>query len=591
MPGLSIEYQEILRRELLTQYVAHLPPLLPNGYTPQQQADKQVNRALSAFALQSIFDLPAPAAAKAVVDDYNDNGLDAIYYDSTKQVLHLLQSKMDAGSEFKQGEAQAFCAGVRLLLQQDFSAFNINVQSRQVEIEKALAEAAHIQLWVVFAGPMVSGHALNTIEQLVADESHGEVERLLPDLQQFGPEKIAAELLARRSYPNVHAEVFLAHDSKVEEPQVTWFGMASLTDLVALHNQYGKALYERNVRYFLGTTKSDVNKGIQQTLVNEPKAFFYLNNGVTALCTEVKARERKAGRRRLAVRGLSIINGAQTVASAAEVANLPTKPNIADARVMLTLIQANADGTFGPRVTRARNSQNAVLSANFAAQDPTQERLRQELAGLGVAYHVRPEAGAVPDHNNILLDEAVAALSWLTNDPRYPVWQKSGKGDLSNPDSPAYKSLFRADLPGAHLANAVFFSREITKLLKKADLSSGGIERLVYRHGVQAIGWVYMKRLRNRIEVPKPVDPNDVPTIISVSFDAMRQAALDGFPKFTGPLAFFKSQGDTTPFVAALMESSYQLTGHPALPPLKQKGGQAGVDKLIAFMAGQAPQA
>jgi hypothetical protein len=145
MPGLSVEYQEILRRELLAQYVAHLPPLLPNGYSQLQQAEKQVNRALSAFALQAIFNLSAPAAAKAVVDDFNDNGIDAIYYEPTKQVLHLVQSKMDAGSEFKQGEAQAFCAGVRLLLQQDFSSFNVNVQSRQVEIEKALAEAAHIQ--------------------------------------------------------------------------------------------------------------------------------------------------------------------------------------------------------------------------------------------------------------------------------------------------------------------------------------------------------------------------------------------------------------------------------------------------------------
>ena len=146
------------------------------------------------------------------------------------------------------------------------------------------------------------------------------------------------------------------------------------------------------------------------------------------------------------------------------------------------------------------------------------------------------------------------------------------------------------DLPGAHLANAVFFCREVLKLLKKADLSSGGVERLVYRHGAHAIGWVYLKQLRKRIEVPSPVQPKDVPALISVSFDATRQAGFDAFPKIMGPLAFFKNQGDTTPFVSALMETCYKLKDHQALPPLKQAPGYAGVEKLLSFMASQAPQ-
>ena len=593
MAALSPEYAELLKRELSAQYVAHLPSLIPNKNTPQQNEEKQINRALSAFALHSGLGISARTAAKAVVDDFHDNGIDAIYYDSKSETLHLVQSKLKAGDEFKQDEAQAFCEGVRLLIRQEYAAFNANVQSRQVEIADAFSNASQIQLWIVYTGSRVSDAAKAALKNLLDDDSHGEGERLLRDIRYVGPDEIAEELLRRKSYAPVNADLVIAHDVKIEQPRITWYGMAEVQDLVALHNQHGKALYEKNVRYFLGSSKSDVNKGIQKTLATDPSAFFYLNNGVTALCTEVSARDRKASRRRLKVRGLSIINGAQTVASAAELMAQPNPPDISDAKVMLTLIRANADGTFGPRVTRARNSQNAVSVSNFASQDPVQERLRQELAGLSIDYHYRPEAAAVPGEKSILLSEAICALAWLQDDARHPVWLKSGKGDLDNADSAAYKGLFSNDLAGVHLVNAVYFTRAIQELIKKADQSSQYTERLVYRHGMHALGWSYLKKLKKRIAVPMPIAPADIPQIISQSFDVHRQLAVDVFPTLgRGPLAFFKNQGDTTPYLLRLSETSYQLSGHEALPALKapQQNEAFPYERLLRFLSQQAPQ-
>jgi hypothetical protein len=593
MAALSPEYQEILKRELLAQYVGSLPLLLPNKKTPQENSDKQINRALSAFALHSTIAMTARTAARAVVDDFHDNGIDAIYYDAKSDVLHLVQSKLKAGEEFKQEEAQAFCAGVRLLIRQEFDTFNLNVQNRSVEIETAFANAESIQLWIVYTGTRVSDAAKAALNQLVNDDSHGEGERLSHDIKYYGPDQIAAELLLRQSYKSVNAEVILSHDVKVEEPRVTWYGMAHVSDLVDLHNAHGKALYEKNVRYFLGSSKSEVNKGIQSTLASDPTAFFYLNNGVTALCGDIAARDKKANRRRLKVRGFSIINGAQTVASAAEVMNQPNPPDISQARVMLTLIQANTDSAFGPRVTRARNRQNAVSVANFASQDPVQERLRQELGGLGIAYNYRPEANAVPGPKSILLEEAVCALSWLQVDARYPVWLKSGKGDIYNTDADAYKALFTETISGAHLANAVYFSRTVQNLVKQADRSSAGLERLIYRHGIHAIGWSYLKRLRNRIFTPIPVDPSGVTAIVSQSFDIHRQVAFDSFSLLgKGPLGFFKNQADTTPYLLRLMETTYGLQNHPAIQALKQPQTQEAFpyERLLRFLSQNAVQ-
>src|SRR5690606_35287652 len=141
--------------------------------------------------------------------------------------------------------------------------------------------------------------------------------------------------------------------------------------------------YERNIRYFLGS-QTDVNQAIHATLRDEPTSFFYLNNGVTAVCDEIEQKGRNSdnGSRKFKVRGLSIINGAQPVASAAEFVARHPDSDINDAKVMLTLIKAPADRPFGKLVTKARNHQNPVQLANFTALDETQERLRQEIAHL-----------------------------------------------------------------------------------------------------------------------------------------------------------------------------------------------------------------
>ena len=461
MAALEPQYMTILKKVLAARFVPFLPPLLGNA-NPTDQAAKQLSRAFSAFALHKLLDITPQAAAASVVDDFNDKGIDAIHYHAPSETLCLLQTKLKESEQFKQEDALPFCEGIRLLLKQDFTAFNGNVLNRKADIEGALDACSHIKLVVPYTGDGISKTATDALQALLDDEDLDE-ERLDKQVEYYTAAEIVRDLLAEQAYQPVHTDIALQKHEKVEHPRSTYYGVARLGDLVTLHQTHGKALYERNIRYFLGSSKSDVNKAIKTTLHDAPADFFYLNNGVTAVCDLIEPKANKNGVKKFKVRGLSIINGAQTVASAAELMAQPNPPDISDARVMLTLIQADAEGAFGRRVTRARNSQNAVSVSNFASQDPVQERLRQELAGLSIAYHYRPEAAAVPGEKSILLSEAICALAWLQEDARHSVWLKSGKGDLENADSAAYKGLFSNDLAGVHLVNAVYFTRA-TKL-------------------------------------------------------------------------------------------------------------------------------
>jgi hypothetical protein len=338
MSALESQYMIILKKVLADRFMPFLPPLLGN-VSAADQAAKQLSRAFSAFALHKLLDITPQAASASVVDDFNDKGIDAIHYDAPSETLYLLQTKLKESEQFRQEDALPFCEGIRLLLKQDFSAFNANVQNRKSDIESALDSCSHIKLVVPYTGNGVSQTASDALQALLNDEDLDE-ERLVKQVEYYTAAEIARDLLAEQAYQPVHTDIALQKYEKVETPRSTYYGVVRLGDLVALHQTHGKALYERNIRYFLGSSKSDVNKAIKTTLHDAPGDFFYLNNGVTAVCDLIEPKATKNGAKKFKVRGLSIINGAQTVASAAEFVRQHPGRSIDDAKVMLTLIKA-----------------------------------------------------------------------------------------------------------------------------------------------------------------------------------------------------------------------------------------------------------
>ena len=592
MAALEPQYMAILKKVLAARFVPSLPPLL-GKVGAADQAAKQLSRAFSAFALHKLLDITPQAAAASVVDDFQDKGIDAIHYDAPSETLYLLQTKLKESEQFKQEDALPFCEGVRLLLKQDFSAFNTNVQHRKVDIESALDSCSHIKLVVPYTGAGVSQTASDALQSLLDDEDLDEV-RLAKQVEYYTSVEIARDLL-------VHVDITLQKSQSIETPRSTIYGIAKLTDLVTLHKDKGKALYERNIRYFLGSSRSDVNRAIKTTLHDDPASFFYLNNGVTAVCDDVepKGKNPTSGARKFKVRGLSIINGAQTVASAAEFVRQHPGKSIDDAKVMLTLIKAPADGPFGKRVTKARNHQNPVQTANFASLDENQERLRQEIAHLGFDYHYRPEALAT-GATAITLDEGLRALASQQHDPRYAVWLKSEPARLANPDSAEYQALFTTTLPGAALVNAVLCHRAIRTLVVDYETRAGtrSQERLIYRHGIHVITAVMMKRLRNRIGAAVVVDTAAIAALLSQpdTLDLLRQQTFSLVQQrltFEGPLAYFRNQSNVAAFLADLMETHFALAADPAIAPLRNIQTAADAyprKRLLDYLSGHAPQ-
>jgi hypothetical protein len=584
----------MLEKVLTADFVAHLPPLLDASKPADQQARKNLSRAFAAFAISKLCEIPPKSAAAAVVDDFDDYGIDAIHYHAASETLFVVQAKLKASETFSQEEALGFCQGVRKLVSQDFSGFNANVLKRQTELEDAVASCSHIELVIAHTGSGISLHAKAAVADLIADDTHGE-ERFKGSVTDYDATRVVSDLQAAQAYPRVDATLVLQAWSSEAAPRQTYFGLVLVSDLVKLHATYDKALYAKNIRTFLGQA-TEVNVAIRGTLASQPEKFIYLNNGVTALCERIDPKENKKAGKRLKLTGVSVINGAQTIASSAQFVQGNPKHDISSARVLITLIKADGDSDFGKAVTRARNHQNPVQLANFAALDDQQERLRRDLALLGIHYAYKAEGpDGTHDPNRIRIDEAAHALALMQPDPRFAVWLKKEPAQLLDTERDPYKAMFTSKLTAFQLANAVRVFRYLQRRMVTEVATATGVEKLTYKHGAFALGFILTKRVAKAIDGAVLIDNAKIATVLSLEFDGLRQAlwnAVQPRTLFKGPLALFRNQAEAIPILRDTMIANFGLDTDPAIPPLRAKItlGELYPQALFAYLASKAPQ-
>lgn len=600
MAALQHNFLNILKNKLEKNFVPYLPELLNKERPKEDQDKKQLSRAFSGFVLHKKLNIGIVEAAQSVVDDFDDNGIDAVYYDSSHKTLYLVQTKFEANKQFDEPDAIRFRSGVELLLAQRYDRFNLNVQKRSSELDNAFDAAESIKLVVAYVGSGFSVHANNALKTLTEDEEHHEAARLQAEIEEYGPDKVQADLLTEQSVGVVNDSLRLTKWQHIGGPRDTHIGIASVSDLVALHQKHKKALYERNIRYFLGSRESNVNKSIQETLRKTPDEFFYLNNGVTALADLVEGPQGTKANKLLGLRGLSIINGAQTISAAAEFVAQNPDCDISTAKVLVTIIKADSEGEFGRSVTRARNHQNPVSTGNFASLDPRQEDLRRELAYLGYSYHYRPEA--TPRNSDaatsiITMEQAMKALALFEFDSRYPCWLKNEVARFQNLESNEYKALFTEKLTGTQLVNKVKFFRFVRDVLASNAAATRGAEGLFYRHGVFVVAAVMAKRFRNRVNEPDVLKQEQINQLLSAPLDLSRQTCWDTARPMVGQgrsvLSFFQNQGSTVRLLDACMATVNGLTQTEAYQALKKVAGKNEAfpqEKIFRYLATQAPQ-
>lgn len=145
--------------------------------------------------------------------------------------------------------------------------------------------------------------------------------------------------------------------------------------LASLYDRFGGRILEQNVRAFLGDSRK-VNKGIRETIRNEPEMFFAFNNGLTVTVSDLEVETDDRGRSEITkATGLQIVNGGQTTASLYWASKAGA--DLSKVRVQMKLSKLPEDGFEDAvhNIARFANAQNAVSASDLFAGHPFFKRI------------------------------------------------------------------------------------------------------------------------------------------------------------------------------------------------------------------------
>lgn len=141
-----------------------------------------------------------------------------------------------------------------------------------------------------------------------------------------------------------------------------------------LYEKYGARLLEANVRSYLSST-GNVNKGIRETLRNEPEKFMSYNNGIVIVTDEAHLGKTLDGGPGLSwLKGMQIVNGGQTTASIYfQKKKFPeidlSKVRVAAKIVVMKNHETNEESLIS-EISKYANTQNTVKQSDLSANKP-----------------------------------------------------------------------------------------------------------------------------------------------------------------------------------------------------------------------------
>jgi len=140
--------------------------------------------------------------------------------------------------------------------------------------------------------------------------------------------------------------------------------------LYNIYRLFGQRLLNLNVRSFL-QLGTKINKGIRETLLNEPGRFFSYNNGIVVVVDSIEIDHDKEGSYISSATGFQIVNGGQTTATLFRTKkqdNANFEKVIVPAKI--TLVNKEDLGNIVPKISEYANTQNIVKKADFSSSHP-----------------------------------------------------------------------------------------------------------------------------------------------------------------------------------------------------------------------------
>lgn len=317
-----------------------------------------------AWYLRNIYDLDENQTKYAVIDGANDKQIDGVYIDESNSIIHIIQGKYykesNVNAEPLREVLSAWLQLKNLVKMQENA--NLRLKQRLSEISNALEEDYDIEFELLIPNELTIGAQADL---KVFQEQIGMSEEFSASLSIVDEEELERryDLSLGQEKPDINYTVLLENGKyismKIANVNVV-IATLPLKECIKFPHVKDGALFKKNVRQSLGLN-NQVNKGIKDTIYNNPDKFFFYHNGVTAICTKMKLEENQ-----LHLKGLSVVNGCQSLNT---ILSCSEKVKEEDNAYIMFRFYEVPDKATGDLISTSTNSQSVVKPRDLRSND------------------------------------------------------------------------------------------------------------------------------------------------------------------------------------------------------------------------------
>ncbi len=306
------------------------------------------------WVLTRVFEATEDDAADAIVDGANDLGIDAyLPVDFSDNTIRLFQSKY--GTSHSLEAIAKFKEDSKRLLGKDIAKMRPELAQLVTKIKEK-----NLKIKCCYITDQKVDYSDDIIEILDIDKI---IQRLW--------DRIKKPAAGKKS--SIKLEKMLRYDNTI----LGVLKLRELTEFVSKNKDY---VFESNIRQWM-QFKTTVNKGLRETLQNNPGKFFFYNNGITIVVSDFE----ELGENIIKLYAPQIVNGAQTSNSIVDHAKRTKNMN---GSMTVTIIKAD-DEQEQNNITKYRNSQNSVRGKDLVSLMDFHKSIKSQLKNCGYFYEIQ----------------------------------------------------------------------------------------------------------------------------------------------------------------------------------------------------------
>ena len=323
----------------------------------------------------------AVAAKDDITDGPNDKQIDAVVIDDEDRRVVVIQSKfITEGTVDGEPLKEVLGAWIRF---QDLEALqrdaNDRLKRKLEAVRKALEDEYEVTFELLTTGTLTDAAKadLKAFADQLEDSDDLSASLQLVDedvLQTRLAEAEAMELPSLDHLINIDPAKTLATGIAGAQTVLT---VLPLKECLKLPGILDGRLFRKNVRQSLGSSNK-VNRALKNTINGDRvKDFFFYHNGITALCDELRL---ASDGKTLSVKGLSVVNGCQSLSTIYSVSERVRSEAANDATVLFRFYEI-PDRALADRISINTNSQSAVKPRDLRSNDKVMVGLKRAFEG------------------------------------------------------------------------------------------------------------------------------------------------------------------------------------------------------------------